>query len=172
MLTLSSNEQAESLVKDGVLAVNDDIEIAFDGFRIEADIKCRNIYSKDKRRDIKAWNIYALDITAGNIDARDIETSNISARNIDADNIKAFNITARNIYACNIDAWDIEAKDIYAWYFKAGNINARDISYHAVCFAYEDIICESIKGRRENSKHFSLDGDIIIKQEKTNVNTK
>jgi hypothetical protein len=47
--------------------------------------------------------------------------------------------------------------NINAW-----NINAWDISYYAVCFAYKNITCKSIKGRRDNCKHFVLDEKIEI----------
>ena len=67
-------------------------------------------------------------------------------------------INARNINARNIKAEDINALNINAW-----NINAEDINFYAVCFAYEKFICKSIKGRQENSKYFSLDGEVIIK---------
>ena len=59
-----------------------------------------------------------------------------------------------NITAGNIDAFDIKARDIHAWDVYASNINARNINYHAVCFAYKNIKCKSIKGRRKNAKHF------------------
>ena len=60
---------------------------------------------------------------------------------------------------------DIEARievdgDINARNIIAGNINAGDINYYAVAFAYKNIKCKSIKGSRENSKHFVLDGKI------------
>ena len=96
MITINSNEEANALIKNGVLAIEDDLVIAFDGFRIEADIKCKNIYSKRHERDI----------------------------------------------------------------------NTYDITYYAVCFAHENIICDSIKGRRVNAKHFCLDGEITIRGEK------
>ena len=67
--------------------------------------------------------------------------------------IYAWNINANNINAGNIDAWDINAEDI----------NAEDIKYYAVCFAYDNIKCKSIKGEKENAKHFCLDGKIIYK---------
>lgn len=129
MKTYNNIEEVKKDIKDGVLRVDDDIEIAFDGFEIEADIECHKIYSKGYRRNI----------TAGNIDASDI--------------------TAENINAGNINAWNIDAWNINAW-----NINALDILYYAVCFAYENIVCTSIKGRRENAKHFCLDGEIKIKE--------
>ena len=69
-------------------------------------------------------------------------------------NIEA-SINARNITARNITASDITA----------GNINAGDILYYAVCFAYKNIKCLSIKAKREVSKHFCLDGEITFKSD-------
>ena len=86
---------------------------------------------------------------------------NIQA-NIDAKNIDAYNIDALNIDACNIDASDIKAMNIEAWDINAWNIEAQDISYYAVCFAYNNIKCKSIKGRRNNAKHFVLDGKLEV----------
>ena len=50
---------------------------------------------------------------------------------------------------------------------KAGNIEARDIeawniSFYAVCFAYLKFTCQSISGRRENARYFCLDSEIVI----------
>ena len=78
-------------------------------------------------------------------------------------NIDACNIDARNIDAYNINAWNINALDINADNINAININANDISYYAVCFAYNNITCKSIKGRRKNHKHFVLDGVLKVK---------
>lgn len=97
-------------------------------------------------------NILARDINAGNINAGDI-----NARNINAEDINAGNITARHINAGNITAGDIDAWHIAAW-----SMNASVISFHGVCFAYKNIVCKSIKSRRENSRYFSLDGEVII----------
>lgn len=55
---------------------------------------------------------------------------------------------------------NIKARDIKAW-----DIKARDINYYAVCFAYKNIVCNSIIGNRENSRHFVLDGELRIKKE-------
>ncbi len=156
MLTITSNEQANSLVKNGVLYVDDDIEIAFDGFRIDADIKCRNIYSKERPRDIKAKNINALDIIAKNINALDIIAKNIETRDINARGI-----IAGAINAGNINAWLINADDI-----EAANINAISIVYYKICVAYYNITCASIKGRKENARHFCHRGKVTIKGEK------
>jgi hypothetical protein len=155
MLTLTSNEQAKSLIKNGVLEVGDDIEIAFNGFKIDADIKCHNICSKGYERDINARNIDAWNINAWNINARNIDAWNINARDINAWNINARDINAWNINAVNINAVNIDAGNI-----NAEDIDARDINYWAVCFAYKTFKCKSVKGRRENSKHFCLDNEI------------
>ena len=77
-------------------------------------------------------NIEAYDINANNIDVYDIKASNINALDVDSDNI------------C------------------VRSINANNISYYAVCFAYNNIKCKSIKGRRKNHKHFVLDGKLEV----------
>ena len=55
----------------------------------------------------------------------------------------------------NIWAQDIIALDIYS-----NNINAKDITYYAVCYAYFNITCNSIKGILKNAKQFVLDGKL------------
>ena len=64
----------------------------------------------------------------------------------------------------DINAYDIKAHSISAWDIDALNINADDIDYYAVCFAYYNIKCKSIKGRRKNAKHFVLDGKLEVEQ--------
>ena len=53
---------------------------------------------------------------------------------------------------------NIKYKDI-----TAQNIKADDISYYALCFAYNNIKCKTITGRRNKHKHFVLDGELMIK---------
>jgi len=108
-----------------------------------------------------AGNINAWDITA-----RDISAWDITARDITAGDITAGDITARDITAGNISAWNITAGEIWtAGDITAGDITAGDISYYAVCFSYQSFKCRSIKGRRNNSKHFCLDSEIKIIKE-------
>ena len=104
-----------------------------------------------------------IDLVVFNFDL-DVE-ANIDAGCIDALNINAVNIKAWDVYTRNLDAYDIAAWCIYSWNIYACNIEAysikaRNISYFAVCFAYDNIKCKSIKGRRENAKHFVLDGNL------------
>ena len=92
--------------------------------------------------------------------------SGIDACNIDARDIKAFDINACDIKAWDIKAWDIKSGDIKARDINACDIKADNISFYAVCFAYKTFVCNSIKGRRENSKYFCLDSDVVIKNQK------
>ena len=82
----------------------------------------------DEYIDLVVFN-FDLDVRA-NIWALDIIAPNIKAKDIDADDIKVCDINANNIIA-----HDIIAHDIYA----------KDISYWAVCSAYYNITCNSIK---------------------------
>ena len=146
MKIINTQEELEALIDDnGNIIIDDDLEINC-SIEINANIKAWNI----KAGDIKAWNIKAWNIKAGDIKAGDIK----------AGDIKAWNIEAVDINAGDIKAMDIEAVDIKAMDIKAWDIKALDISYYSVCFAYQSIICKSIKGRRDNSKHFVLDGAI------------
>ena len=107
-------------------------------------------FDLDVKANIDALDINATDIDANNIDARDINALNIETMDINAWDIKAWNINASNINASNIDATDIKANNI---------------SYFAVCFAYNNIKCKSIKGRRSNAKHFVLDGKLEVEND-------
>ena len=118
-------------------------DFSYDGkLIVEGNIICEGGLWNIKARNIKAWNI-----EAGDIEAWDIE----------AENIKAGDIEAGDIEAENIEAGDIEARDIEAWDIKAG-----DIDYWAVCYARNSFKCKSVKGRRENCKHFCLGKEIEI----------
>lgn len=90
--------------------------------------------------------------------------------NIEADNIKAYNINANNINSNNINANDINANDINAGDINARDINANDINYYALCMAYNTFKCHSVKGIRNNSKHFCLDNEIEYKTAKETIN--
>ena len=92
----------------------------------------------------------------------DLDTS----ANIDAGCIDGLDINAVNIKAWDICAWDIYAWDIYACNIEADNIKARNISYFAVCFAYNNIKCKAIIGRRKNAKHFILDGKLEMENDR------
>ena len=112
-------------------------------------------------------NIIAVDINAHNINAYDIDAGDIIAGDIDAKNIDAYNIDALNIKAGDIDAVNIKVNNIDCGNIEAINIKALDINYFAVCFAYYNIKCRSIKGKRNNAKHFVLDGKLEIANDQT-----
>lgn len=133
--------------------------------RVKANIDAYNIKAKDIcAKWIKAYNIEPYDVNHPNnttIEAIDIKANNIFAGDIRVVDIDAYDIKANDIRTIDIKANDINAHNIEAW-----DIKAENISYFAVCFAYGDIICKSIKGRRENCKHFVLDGVLEIMEDK------
>ena len=133
----------------------DTVEFNFN-LNVEANIDAYDI----EALDINAWNINACNINALDIKVRNIEAVNIDAWNINANHIKAHNIDALDIKVKNIIANDISAGDINAW-----NIEACDISYWAVCFAYNSIKCKSITSIRQNHKHFVLDGELVVEED-------
>ena len=148
------NTQAEvdKDIVDGVLSISGNVTFNFN-LKMEADlivetgdIKARKI----KARDIEAWNIEARNIKAEDIEARNIKAGDIEAWNIEAEDIEAGNIEARNIKAGNIEA---------------RNIKARDISFWAVAYARLSFSCKSITGRRDNSKYFCLDSEVVFSKE-------
>ena len=108
--------------------------------------------------DLVIFN-FDLNVNA-NIEVYNINACDIIARDINACNIKAHNIYANDIKVKNIIANDIAAGDINAW-----NIDACNISYWAVCFAYNSIKCKSMTSKRENHKHFVLDGKLEVEED-------
>ena len=142
MKNYKTQAEVDADLVDGNLTVKDDVTFDFARVGIPGAIS--------------AGHINAGNINAGDINACDINAGHINARNINAWNIDAWDINARDIKAWDIDAWDINARNINAW----------DISYYAVAFAYNNITCKSISSRRENGRHFVLDGEIKIEKEK------
>ena len=113
--------------------------------------------------DLKAAaNIDAFNITGKTINVHNIKANDISAQSILALDIYAWDICAKKIIACDIRALDMTTCYIYANNIRARNIVALDISYYGVCYATESIRCNSIEGRRTNSKHFVLDGTLEV----------
>ena len=158
MKIYKNQEEVEKDVVNGTLKMCDDIKFEFD---LNMNI------------DINAYNINANNIKANDIKAYDIDVNDIKAYDIKANNIKAYDIDAYDIDANNIDAYDIKANDIKANDIDAYDISASNINYYAVCFAYNNLSCKSIKGRRKNCKHFCLDVDIKIKnQHKITIDNK
>lgn len=137
-------------------------EINMYSFNDDVDFKCNIVVDSGIfANDIKAWDIKSRDIHAF-----DIKAHNINSWDINSNYILAHNIFAYDINSIDINAHDIFAKDIKSWDIKSHNINANNISFDAVCFAYKTFVCNAIIGRRENSKYFCLDSDVVIKNKK------
>ena len=137
------------------------------GLNVEANIKALNIDALN----ISALDIQALDIDVHNLSARDIEANNIyctgnidalyiSAKDIRVEDFRALEVDVSDIDARNIRIDDIIAKDILAGDIIAKDIRARNIYYYAVCVAYNNIKCKTIRGTLDNAKHLVLDGKI------------
>ena len=140
-------------------------------FLVRSNIEAYNINAGNiiahniNANDINALNVVADDINARDIDIISITALDINVNDINALDINARDITARNIKARNISAEDIWGRDIYAKDITAQNIKADDISYYALCFAYNNIKCKTITGRRNRHKHFVLDGELVVEED-------
>ena len=112
---------------------------------------------------IKLSNLEDADntLTIGAIDANDIKANDITASNIDA-----CNITAHDITALDINTYKLKAEDIDAGNIIASDIVAKDIYYFAVCVAYKNLKCRSIKGKRKNAKYIVLDETAEVENDK------
>lgn len=140
MKVYKTQQQIEADIKDGVLAIEGDVDFEC-SFFIPASIIVRggNIYALNIRaRDIYALNIYALDIDVWDIDAGDIN---------------ARGINAFNIYATNINAGDIS---YHAFCCVYGSIVCSSIK--ARRGTYKEPICldGELKIRKESSTNLEL----------------
>lgn len=133
------------------VAVRIDFDLYTKANIISGDIKCKNIIAGDiSSMNIKCRNIYSENLRGYNITA-----SNMSTRDLWANNVKAVDVSAHNIIVSDISAFDIKS---------LVDINANHIEFYAVCMAYHDIVCETIRGLRKNSRYFVLDGKVTIKK--------
>ena len=139
MKIYKTQKEVEADIVNGKLVINDSVTF-------ECSIK---ILASISARNISALDISARDILAENISAGNIYAENISARDISAGDISAWNILAENISALDISALDI---------------SAGGICFYAICCAYVKFECKSIKGRRDNSKYFCLDSEVVIRK--------
>lgn len=92
--------------------------------------------------------------------------ASIVCRNITAGDIDVWDIIAGDIKARDIDAWHIDAGDINTGNIIARSIDVGYINFYAICSAYNSFKCNSIKGRRKNSKYFCLDSEVVIRRNK------
>jgi len=77
---------------------------------------------------------------------------NLIIGDLDAINVRVKDITAGKIRVTNLEAEDINARSIEA----INSVQAKNIIYYSVCYAYNKLEYTSIKGTRNNSKHFVL----------------
>lgn len=89
-----------------------------------------------------------------------IYAGNVIGTDIDIFNADLLDVTARNIKASILYVDVIKARNVKVENLLATSIVADKISYLGCCMAYSSFRCKSVKGERENSKHFSLDSEI------------
>lgn len=96
-----------------------------------------------------------------------------TTRNIHAQKLTAQNISAPHIHAHKLNAENINVGTLIV----LGDMNANDViaehlfvhgklRFNAVCVAYKEFECESIKGNRKNAKYMCLDNEVIVRKKK------
>ena len=148
MLTIKSQEEAEKLIKDGEIIINEDVTFEV-SVKLEASLI---IYGDIDAYDIDAYDIDAYDIVAHNVDAHNVDAYDIVAYDIDAYDIVAYDIVAHNVDAHNVDAYDIVAH----------NIVAHDIKFWSFAIARISFKCKSWTASRQNGFAKCLDDKIKI----------
>jgi len=140
MKIYTTQQEVEKDIKDGVLAINDDVK-----FECSISISA---------------SITAGDITAGNITAGNITAGDITALNINARNINAWNINAGDINALDINALNITAGDISYYAFCCVYQSIKCLSIKARGAKYQSPIC--LEGKIEyKTQEPSLVGKIV-----------
>ena len=71
------------------------------------------------------------------------------------------NINA-SIICWNLYCWDLDCGNLNCEDLNCRDLNCEDLSYYAIAVAYYKFKCKSVVGRRNNSKHFCLDSEVII----------
>ncbi len=91
-------------------------------------------------------------IVKGNIFGKNGKKFNLEVKG----NLEGHNLTCLDLKCHNLDCLDLECE----------NLDCMNLSYFAVAIAYKSFKCNSVKGKRKNSKHFCLDSEIEITGEK------
>ena len=73
--------------------------------------------------------------------------------------LKCWDLDCRNLDCWDLDCWDLDCRNL-----ECQELKAKNVSYYGVAVAYNSMEVESIEGRRNNSKHFCLDSEIVIKK--------
>jgi hypothetical protein len=102
------------------------------------------------------------DLKCHNLDCRDLDCHNLNCWDLDCHNLNCYDLNCWDLNCwdlncCNLNCWDLDCHDL-----NCHDLDCLDLSFYAVCFAYKNIVCQSISSRRENSRYFVLDGKIFI----------
>ena len=141
MKIYKTQQEVEADIKDGLLKVNDDIKIECN-ININASIMCR---------DLDCGYLYCQNLDCWDLDCMDLNCGDLNCM--------------------DLNCMDLDCKDLNCMDLNCRDLHCGDLSYYAVAFAYESFKCKSIEGRRNNSKHFCLDSEVIITGEENENNT-
>jgi hypothetical protein len=76
------------------------------------------------------------------------------------------NLNCWDLNCEDLDCGDLNCQNLNCWDLNCQNLDCGDLDYYAIAVAYYKSKCESVKGRRSNSKHFCLDSEVIITGDK------
>jgi len=189
MKIYKTQEEVNADIKRGVLAIEGDVRFECD-ISIKASIvvtkgnlTCRDLTCWDLTcRNLDCWNLTCGDLTCGDLTCWDLTCRNLDCWDIDCLNITCWDIKCENLNCGDIKCGDLTCGDLKCWNLTCRdltcrdinclnltclNLKCRDLSYFALCFAYQSIKCTSYKARREvHQKPICLDGELtIVKKE-------
>ena len=120
-----------------------------DDLTVEGNIRCEG-----GKWDLKCWDL----------DCEDLDCEDLKCRDLKCMDLKCMDLDCRDLDCKNLDCWNLKCDNLNCGDLNCGELKARNVSYYGVAFAYSSMEVESIKGRRDNSKHFCLDSKIVIKK--------
>ncbi len=132
----------------GDLVLTEDT-IINDDLTVEGNIRCEG----------GNWNLKCFDLECNDLKCFDLECNDLKCFDLECNDLKCCNLECYNLECYNLKCLNLNCENLNCW-----NLKAKNVSYYAIAFAYYSMEVESIKGRRDNSKHFCLDDEIALKK--------
>ena len=92
-------------------------------------------------------SIICWDLDCGDLDCWDLDCGDLNCGDLNC---------------MDLNCMDLDCKDLNCMDLNCRDLNCMDLSYYAIAVAYYKFKCKSVVGRRNNSKHFCLDSEVII----------
>ena len=173
MITIKNSKELAKYTDENkdLFLKGEDVRIEFSPSREELrDVYCGNLFMMDDKRkfdfnggDFNGWNFYGGNFNGNSFNGRNFDGWDFNGRNFKGWDFNGVDFHGRNFNGRDFNGWDFNGVDFNGGNFTGRNFDGRHISYYGWFIAYGDIKCESIKGRRKNSFHKCLDGNLIIK---------